>query len=305
MFQEKAIIEDPKYWVVNEANPALIPRQPWNEDHLRVMRRLRIRRLGLSHLRGSDDTDLSFLYELPELEELRIVGKTRDCTPVSSLIALKRLHMSCSATSKVHVAHLPLEKLSLEDVTAVADIGECRKLKRLFLYEWKQLPDLKYFKNMKDLRILQLSLCRIESLAGLKDLPKLRMLEVCYSRKLRSIAELADGAGLDQVRITNCKNVEDFAPLSSCKNLRYLDLSDNGKVPTLRFLLHCRELRSLNFAGTDVLDGDVACLAELPNLFNINFVDRKSYNMKNEEFAASGNPVTGEGVSMMANYLRG
>jgi Leucine-rich repeat (LRR) protein len=136
-----------------------------------------------------------------------------------------------------------------------------------------------------------LSMLNIQEFGDISNLKKLMFLGIHYATKLLSLAGLETLTNLEGLEITHCSKIHDIAPIGQLKKLERLDLSNNGKLESLRPLISLKALRELYFcASTNVVDGNIELIEELPNISRISFQNRKHYNSNREGFPQWHNP---------------
>lgn len=121
-----------------------------------VKKLTKIKRLTLS---SPVITNLDFVENMKDLEELLIVGKDVDISSVSKLPGLRYLHIEHSGVTDISALKgmLSLQDIYLDD---------------------NKITDISALENLSDLTTLRISKNRIESLAPLKNLEFLSHLEV-------------------------------------------------------------------------------------------------------------------------------
>ncbi|QDV15600.1 Internalin-A precursor [Gimesia panareensis] len=103
------------------------------------------------------------------------------------------------------------------------------------------------FSLMKDfsrLNYFELDYTSISDLAGVENLPALKVLNLIECRKLNDIGALILVPELISLRINLCNKVTDYSPLSSLTKLKSLGIEAN-RLPDLLFLQEMRSLRNL------------------------------------------------------------
>ena len=105
--------------------------------------------------------------------------------------------------------------------------------------------------------------------------------------KLETLTGIEKCQELQVVELENCKRVSDVSSLGELANLRDVVLMDCGKVKSLQPLAKCRSLESVTFAGdTNVEDGELTPLLDIPELKRMWFVDKRHYSHKRDQVEA-------------------
>jgi hypothetical protein len=165
-------------------------------------------------------------------------------------------------------------------------VFDCSGLKLLNVVNYPA-EDLQNLKNMIDLRRLQITSRKLVSLAGIESLQSLRILDLAECAKLESLTGIEKCQELQVVELENCKKVNDVSSLGELASLRDVVLTDCGKVKSLQPLAKCRLLESLTFVGdTNVEDGELTPLLEIPELKRMWFADKRHYSHKRDQVEA-------------------
>jgi hypothetical protein len=231
--------------------------------------------------------DLAFLPRLPlrELDLVRFMPGT-PIAPVNFVTGLTRLNIS----SREYTGTLNLAGLT--------DLGDC------FL-EWG--AGAESVLACSSLRFLYVTMFPGSDLTDFASLPKLRTLRVGNSRRLVRVGDLASAAlrgvglyyctkltsieGLPTDHLVSfdaevCKAVTDWDVVAQSPALRYVGLQNLGPLPSIRPF----EDAKLEFfwfpESTDVQDGRVAWLGDVPTLRNTGFQNRRHYDATRQELGA-------------------
>jgi Leucine-rich repeat (LRR) protein len=123
---------------------------------------------------------------------------------------------------------------------------------------------LRVLQHLRELGLFFLT--KLESLQGVEDLTSLEILNIETCKKISSIEQVSKLTNLRQIAFANCGDIESIEPLRNLKKLEILHFYDS----------------------TNVLDGDLSALTELPNLKDVRFMNRKHYSLRCEQFAPFG-----------------
>jgi Leucine-rich repeat (LRR) protein len=97
------------------------------------------------------------------------------------------------------------------------------KIQRLDLSDWDDAW-LKLLAKLPNLRQLDLSFLKVETLPSFKPLKSLRVLVLYSVKKLKSLEFLRGMSGLHTLGLSEVMSATDLAPLASLKELRELDI---------------------------------------------------------------------------------
>jgi len=160
------------------------------------------------------------------------------------------------------------------------NIFTSKNLKSLTVWKYKSnSADITELSGLRNLGFLCLIQSGITSLKGVESLRKLRVLELAYNQKL-SFFSAADGFdySLKDLKIEVCRafNPNTLPVLTTLKSFSYLN---NGKIESLEPVLKkMPALEELNFAGTDLINGDLSFLLNQPKLKDVHFYpDKRHY----------------------------
>jgi hypothetical protein len=254
------------------------------------MRRDDVRELYLNHARGWSGATLDFLETIPELVAFSILDFTiKDVTPIHRLSALRSLEVSTYCKTLIDFHRFPeLERCVFYWRSGSESLFEREALRWLFLHRYSGSTSDPFagLIGLQELSIANSELREIESLAALKSL---RCLGLYNLKKLVSLRGLEELAQLDALEVNGCKGIRQIDELAALVHLRRLQLNDDGPIASLSPLRGASGLEEVLFyESTNVLDGDLSPLAELPRLQHISFQNRRHYSHKRENFPLAG-----------------
>jgi hypothetical protein len=237
---------------------------------------------------GYKSLDISFLERLESVEiNILITDPDRygHLEPLYSLQRLKNLAItkessSFSATKlkSTHLAYLRAVKLN-EKTLPLSD----NKLTELTLLEFNgSYRDISHFPDYPNLKKITFNSGNILNLNGLEKYISLREFHGHNLETLKSISALAL-MQLQVVDFDHCQNIQDLNEISKCKTIVKLHLNYLGRLQSLRFLKPCNSIDMLAFAGTDIQDGDLSVLLEMPNLKRVGFLENSQYSHTPEQ----------------------
>ncbi|MDB4802610.1 hypothetical protein OAH05_01650 [bacterium] len=238
---------------------------------------------GFSGLRVAGVSDLSFLSEFPNLRYLEVVDQkkvnTRHLDQLSNLRGLRLetpgtgIDFSCFPELEVFVGDWHVDN---------SNVACCEELRQLRVWQFKpKSKDLSDLANTTRLEWLTLTQTGITSLSGMETLEDLRYFELAYAPKLESLEGLASGQKeLRELDIQNAKKLSSYQPISELNLLRRLRLSSCAPMANLNWTKGLNFLDSFSFVETNVENGDLSPLLQLPKLRYIGTMDKKHYNYK-------------------------
>jgi hypothetical protein len=255
-------------------------KREWGPEVAAAMKKRRIPALEANYAWGWKNDGCEFLREVPWLRGLVLIaGTIEDLSPVSELLDLERLKLSCHSRRSLDFSGLKrLQSCSINWLPGGESVFRCEGLESLYLDGVKgaQLAGISELKSLKKLTIANSNL---NSLAVLDGLCQLEKLELLNCRKLTLLDGLECFQRIKWLSIDGSKPIQDFRAVSELPDLEVLNLSGSGKIKSLAFLRPLKKLRAFSFAGstTSVEDGDLSPLEDLPELSMLMFGPRKHY----------------------------
>lgn len=274
----------------NDMGRCLVLKAPWSDDFIDVLKAENISVLRLTESMGWKGESISFLEKLQDvgLRGVEVYAwNVKDITPLQYLPELEYIGLQCEFTKAPdfsNFSHLKICKLLWRPKAKT--VFACSGLKLLNIVNYP-VEDLQDLKNMTGLRRLQITSRKLVSLAGIESLQSLRILDLAECPKLETLTGIEKCQELQVVELENCKRVSDVSSLGELANLRDVVLMDCGKVKSLQPLAKCRSLESVTFAGdTNVEDGELTPLLDIPELKRMWFVDKRHYSHKRDQVEA-------------------
>jgi Leucine-rich repeat (LRR) protein len=261
----------------------------WSQQIRTDLLRQPIAELELNRGKGWRGRNLSFLSDFPELLALKIIGTTADSvSPIHGLHDLRALTVMTSCKTEIRFDVFPrLIECVLDWRPKAISLFECVGLKKLFVTGFRGL-DASPFGKLKNLESLALLGSSIRSLEGLRPLAQLRSLRLGDMRKLETLAGVEGCLHLEKLEINTCRKVSAIEELAQLLNLQELYLDNMGEIRSLGPLASLHQLRRLAFVeSTNIVDGNLAMLLNLPKLEMVAFQNRKQYTHRREDFPPS------------------
>ena len=119
----------------------------------------------------------------------------------------------------------------------------------------------------------------LETLDGL-DNAELATLSVSFARELHDLDSLAGRSrSLRKVKFESCLDIYAVGILGTLSELRFLGISDCGRIPSIQSFANLTLLENFYAWGsTRVEDADLSPLLRLPHLKEIRMRDRREYH---------------------------
>lgn len=234
-----------------------------------------------SGLRVSGIADLSFLKDFPDLLYLEVIGQKRVNTRhLDGLRNLRGLRLE-SPGAGIDFARFPELEVFVGDWHVDhRNLDRACELRQLRAWHFHpRSRDLSDLANITRLEWLELTQTSITSLAGLKTLEDLRYFTVAYAPRLESLEGLGRGGPeIRELHLAKAKAIRSYRPIASISHLRRLMISACASMPNLKWLAGLNQLDFFSFVETNVEDGDLSPLLELPELRYVGTLDKKHYN---------------------------
>jgi hypothetical protein len=238
---------------------------------------------NFSGLRVSGIADLSFLSEFPSLRYLEVVDQQR--VPTRDLEGLSNLRGLWLQTPGAGIDFSWFPELEVFVGDWHRDnrhVSRCQELRQLRAWHFKpKSADLQELAHTTRLEWLALTQTNIMSLTGLETLEDLRYLDLAYAPALESLDVFRPGRlQLRELSIEKAKKIASYEPIAALPWLRRLKLSWCAPMPDLKWTKGMDLLDNFSFVETNVEDGDLSPLLELPKLRYVGTMDKKHYNYK-------------------------
>jgi len=232
--------------------------------------------------RGFSATDIGFVRDLP-LRRLDLLDRgITDLTPIHDLGGtLEALRLTSAPGSAIDLALLPgLRVLGCAWAQVAESIDRVDRLEDVYLEAYTEL-DLSPLRHLTSLRSVRMKdRPKVRSLSGIEGMPWLVSLEVSGA-PLGDTSALARVASpvLQSLVLGSCRKLTSLADLSGLIGLEELDVSESGRVASLRPLLALTRLQRLYLYGsTNIEDGDLTPLLSLRHMQDLRMMDRRHYS---------------------------
>lgn len=239
---------------------------------------------------------IDFLSECPGIEHLVLEGPSvENFNGAYSLENLKTLVIN-DPSPKLEIDFSQLT--SLEEIfgnlpSKTVGIGSLINLKKMMIWSYQpEEKNLKEISALHDLVHLELISPQLISLEGIQELKKLSFLGLYRTKTLTNIKPLQYlSENMKTLQIDLVKNIQDFSPIGKIQSLEFLSLNACGDILSIRFTKQLPNLKTLIFADSVVVDGDVSpCIGVETVSFTEN--EHYSHRLKEVTSASSGSSHT-------------
>jgi len=205
--------------------------------------------------------DVSFLHQLPGLEEIRLLGRIRDDTAAFEISSARSLQVDTPCRTAIRFgAAVDLETLDLWWRPGVETVAELANLRELSIYGW-EAPDFRILGEKPALEFLRVQLRRATAVtsAGLAGARALRTAWF-YEGAITDTEELSALPQVEELAFRGTK-VSSLDFVRACPRLRSLELENCGEIASLAPLADHPALASVAISGsTKIVDGDLSPL---------------------------------------------
>jgi hypothetical protein len=235
-------------------------------------------------------SDLGFLKDFPDLLFLEIDGHKQRINPrhLDGLANLRGLKISTPIGGVDFSCFPELEAFWGDWHPDNRGIARCNELRRLNISHYnppsRDLAEFAGLIRLEDLGIVQTNLA---SLAGIEAMEDVRYLQIAYAPKLASLDALADHDSIREIEFETVKQIQSYAPLAKIRRLRRLLLSKCAPMPNLQWMAGMKHLDFFTFVETNVIDGNLSVLLQLPRLCVVGTLDKKHYSHTSDELDAA------------------
>jgi hypothetical protein len=271
------------------AGPRVTVTGPWLSSIGQYMQDQEISELYLNHARGWKGDSIAFVSDLPNLTAFGLLDFTiKDDSPVHSLGKLRCLELSTYSTAPIDFDRFPhLDQCALYWRSGSESLFHAPSLRSLFVhrYSGKGSGPFAQLRSLRSLSIANSSVPEIVALGQLRDLIFLGLYNL---KELTSLEGLASLIQLQELEINGCKRIREISALAHLVDLRRLQLNDDGPIESLRPIGAATKLEQLLFyESTNIRDGDLSVLGQLPRLRKVSFQNRRHYSKRREEWSVT------------------
>ena len=253
----------------------------WDRETEAVWGRGGIDGLVLNYANGFEG-GVEFLEGL-KVKRLSLTARhIEDLRPLyNSADTLQALFLSTSSTAKLDLGQLPaLRSLDVEhwkQIQMSSDASACVQDLYLGHYSERDLQPLAEWPALQRLRLKDRP--ALVSLSGVEALGDLRLLQVVGASRLEDFTPLDSlNRGLEELWLESCKKISSIDFVRRLESLTELTVADCGPIDSLRALRGLEHLLGVYmWESTQILDGDLSPLLELPSLRALRMRSRRHY----------------------------
>lgn len=229
---------------------------------------------------GQDD--VVFLRSLDGLSDLMITGEVRDLSAIADCESLESLELAAAGPTKT-IDLSRLRKLTFLRMNPDRTGGRLASLTDLRAVDLVWAGEtLDEFRNLQRLELATLVLKKAQTLEPLSYLNRLGGLNVQGGRRLQRLGFASEMPGLRALEIWRAPELSRLDEVVVTPNLELVRLIRLKRLASVKPLLRLRGLREL-VLDTDIADGEVRCLLDLPSLERVGLFGRKNLDLSGKE----------------------
>lgn len=262
---------------------------PWKADYKHLIIDNQVVEILLNGAKGWRGKDVDFLTELPHLLSIEIISSLQNDHAINELRELRAIHIESPAKTEIDFLNFPkIEKIAVYWRPGLRNLFRCETVRNLWLYKYPG-NSLSDFASLKYLQRLELKNSRsLDRLGDVSGLRKLEMLGIYLAPKLLSLTGVQVLKNLRTLEIDTCRKIKDISPVRDLIKLRRFMFVDGAKIESIKALRNLEQLEEFFFYGsTNISDGDLSVLSEMPNLKEVAFQQRRHYNRNWSDFEST------------------
>jgi hypothetical protein len=218
-------------------------------------------------------------------DRLQLMGGFSNIRSVENADFLRGIILQLTdVKTSLDLSNLNLEELSTDEKFLKPGFLLPRSLKDLTIigYNHTDLTPLQFLTNLQSLGIIRSR--KLESLNGVEKLTELRTLGVWRATNLIDISALRNCQALTELTLDNCKSLGSIDAVGEITPLKKLSLESSGEIASLQPLTKLHDLEQLLFvADTNIKDGAIRQLINIPSLREVWFQNRRHYDITRED----------------------
>jgi hypothetical protein len=232
----------------------LVVTGPWTIAAETALLRRGVDALWLNYARGYCEPDLSFVGEWPIKRLLVLDRSITDLSPLGRLgSTLEDLSLQAAPGASIDLTTLPrLGALAAAWNEIHATLYAPDYLSHLVVFDYDD-ADLYPLTVQPSLQEIQFKVApRLETLNGIAGLPILTSLKIAAAPVLHDLGPISSAdPTLRELDIESCSDVYDIDPLSTLVELRYLGISDCGRIASIEAIGKLAQLECLYAWGSN------------------------------------------------------
>lgn len=229
---------------------------------------------------GFEEEDCTVLQDIGDrLVGLEVSGTFVDDSDVIRCAKLEELNLNTSCRGQVAWDHLRgLTRLFVYQDRISDSFASLQGLRFLHIHQAsdEQVQMASTLTRLVDLTLSSTRMRTATSLTGFGE--RLSRLWIRGGTALDGFEALSQLGGLRSLLLDSCRHLDDLEFVAGLPELEVLAVSDCGAIESLRPIARCSRLRRLHLDGsTNVRDGDLSVLGNLPSLRGAYFQKRRHY----------------------------
>jgi len=254
----------------------------WNSNFVNIILNGGIVAIELNYAKGFKGENVDFLAEVPFIHGLKIIDyNLKNVKGIHHCKSLTFLEVSTYCKTEINFTEFKrLSGCFLTWKAKATTISRCKTLKNLVIDKFdSSCSDLSLLSGLFELEHLSLLNAKISSLAGISPDNCIEFMGLYNLKNLTSLYFIQNFSKLKKLELDGCKRIGSIEEVKGLDKLRYLSFNNVGRIDSLKPLLGLERLEEVYFyENTNIEDGDLSPLLDLPSLRALSFQDRKHYS---------------------------
>jgi len=263
-----------------------IIKSEWREHYAKLLSDNNVIDIELNDAKGWNGKNIDFLNKFRNIISLTLIDLTiESIDAINNLNELRYLTLITYSKTKINFNNLPkLKALDFEYIKGSTSLFDLKYIEDLSLNRFND-RDFSSISKMNSLKALSMMNSRINNIKGICDLNNLISLSLINLSKITDGSCLSNLANLDQITLHRCKKINNISFLLSMKSVQKIHIIDMGSIDSINGIEKLANLREfLFYESTNIIDGNIRGLMQLPLLEKVAFQNRSHYSHKREDF---------------------
>lgn len=255
----------------------------WQSSYVSALAKYGVRELVLNVYRGWRGNNVDFLRSLPFLQVVDIFHEQlNDIDGLTSLRNLEGIGLTVGSDATIDLELFDnLKELSLTWSSRFLGLAASKSLERLSMADYPK-AGLDEILGLSKLEYLRLNNCAARSIDDIGVLSALRNADFAAMRRLEDLSPIYEATSLRRLELNLCRGMHgEIEGVERLRRLRVLGLTNCGPIASLKPVVALPELEMITIDGsTDIVDGALSVLEQLPNLKHVVLRNRRHYDRR-------------------------
>jgi len=258
----------------------------WRNHYYTILTDNHVVELELNDSKGWKGESIDFIRKFRHIKSLTLIDMNiKNIQSINELCNLEDLSLITYSKKSIDFSKFPkLTTLDFEWISGSTSLFELKHIQDLSINRFND-KNLELFSKLTSLKKLSLMNSRISSLENICHLRSLNSLSLINLTKVENCLCLSNLSNLEDITIHSCKKISDISSLFCLQNIKKMHILDMGNIQSISGIETMTNLKEfLFYESTNIIDGDLSSLTQLPNIEKVFFQNRKHYTHKREEF---------------------